>query len=118
MLPLLALPANADNCMQANESEQIAEGRLALGNFKDAADRPESAYILLLPVPVCLSASDPEDRVDSTDKIHIFSSDDKIHATLQRFVGKTVLVRGTPIPALTVHHHAPIVMDISEIDQQ
>ena len=30
--------------------------------------------------------------------------------------GKTVLVRGKPFGAATVHHHAPIVMDISEID--
>ncbi len=118
LVSLATGPAYADNCMKANVADQIAEGRLALGQFKDAADRPESAYILLLPAPACLSAEDPDERVESTDKIHIFSSDDAIQGTLKGFVGKTLLVRGTALPAHTVHHHAPILIDVSEIDQQ
>lgn len=110
--------ASAQGCMKSNEGEQILEGRLALGTFRDAADRPETAYILTLPVPTCLDASDPDDRVASAKTVHIFSSKDKVHATIKRFVGKTVLVRGNPFGAHTAHHHAPIVMDISEIDQQ
>lgn len=118
LFSLATSSAHADNCMEANASDQIAEGRLALGQFKDAADRTETAYILLLPAPTCLSAEDPDERVESTDKIHIFSSDDAIQGTLKSFVGKTVLVRGTALPAHTVHHHAPILIDVSEIDQQ
>lgn len=110
--------ASAQGCMQSNAGEQIAEGRLALGTFRDAADRPETAYILTLAVPTCLNASDPDDRVASAKTIHIYSSKDAVHATIKRFVGKTVLVRGQPFGAHTAHHHAPIVMDISEIDQQ
>jgi hypothetical protein len=31
-------------------------------------------------------------------------------------VGQDVHVRGTPFSAHTAHHHAPIVMEISQID--
>jgi hypothetical protein len=61
-------------------------------------------------------ASDPEFRVKSTRTIHVYSTDERISAEIKRFVGKTVLVRGRPFGAHTAHHHAPIVMDITEID--
>jgi hypothetical protein len=116
-LVLLAAPVvAAGNCMQFNEPGQIAEGRLVVGHFKDAADRPETAYILRLPVATCLDAEDPEFRVKRARTIHIYSSDDKLHARIERFVGQDVMVRGRPFGAHTAHHHAPIVMDISEID--
>ena len=41
---LLAAPAAAaDDCMQSTADEEIAEGRLDIGRFQDAAGRPESA---------------------------------------------------------------------------
>jgi hypothetical protein len=117
-LVLLAAPAAAaDRCMQFDVPRQIAEGRLVIGHFKDAADRPETAYILRLPVATCLSAKDPEFRVERTRTIHVYSSDDKVRARIDHFVGKDVMVRGRPFGAHTAHHHAPIVMDISEIDE-
>ena len=113
---LAAQAAAADRCMQFDGPQQIAEGRLVIGHFKDAADRPETAYILRLPVATCLSAKHPEFRVERTRTIHVYSSDDKVRARIGRFVGKDVMVRGRPFGAHTAHHHAPIVMDISEID--
>lgn len=107
----------ANTCLTANETEQPAEGRLSLGNFKDGAGRKETAFILTVPAPVCLNAEDADERVESSQTIHVFSSDDAVHATLQGYVGKAVLVRGNPMPAMTVHHHAPIIMDITEIDE-
>ena len=35
---------------------------------------------------------------------------------MESLVGEIVIVRGKPFGALTVHHHAPIVMEISGID--
>jgi hypothetical protein len=96
--------------------QEIAEGKLAVASKRDAAGRPEKPYILTLASPACLTAKDPADSVRSARTIHIFSSQDKVHAQIARFVGKTVLVRGQPFAAHTAHHHAPIVMDISEID--
>lgn len=102
--------------MQDNTEGEIAEGRLSVGQFEDAAGRPETAYILTLPVPTCLSGSDEMGNVETAETIHVFSFDDALLAQLKRFVGKDVQVRGTPFGAHTAHHHAPIVMDISEID--
>jgi len=114
----LAGPAMASDCMQFDAHEEIAEGRLAIGHFQDAADRPESAYILSLPVPTCLDADDPEYRVEEAQTIHIYSQDEAVQEQIERFLGMTVLVRGRPFGAHTSHHHAPIVMDITEIDTQ
>ncbi len=116
-LALLAMPAAAAKvCMQFNEPGQIAEGRLVIGHFKDAADRPETAYILRLPAATCLAAADPEFRVRQARTIHVYASDEKISERIGRFVGKTVMVRGRPFGAHTAHHHAPIVMEITAID--
>lgn len=117
-LPLLSVPATAGGCLKAAADGQIAEGRLVLGRFKDAAGRPETAYILLLSQPACLDADEADERVDKSAKIHIFSSRDSIHRQIHSFVGKIIQVRGSPAPALTVHHHAAIIMDIAEIDQK
>jgi hypothetical protein len=117
MMMLAASAANAAECMQDNQADQIAEGRLSLGQFEDAAGNPETAFILTLPVPTCLDGGDADSAVDSTTTIHIFSLDDAIRASIEKFVGKDVHVRGTPFAAHTAHHHAPIVMDVSEIDE-
>jgi Domain of unknown function (DUF4431) len=108
--------ASAAECMQDNQADQIAEGRLSLGKFEDAAGNPEQAFILTLPVPICLDSDDAESAVQGTATIHIFSMDESIRASIESFVGKDVHVRGTPFSAHTAHHHAPIVMDVSEID--
>jgi hypothetical protein len=114
---LAASAANAAECMQDNEDSQIAEGRLSLGQFEDAAGTPEQAFILTVPVPACLDSTDPDGVVASTTTIHVYSMDESVAASIKRFVGKDVHVRGTPFAAHTAHHHAPIVMDVSEIDE-
>ncbi len=115
VLALSAMPALA--CMSDQSKNEIAEGKLAIASKRDAARRPEKVYILTLPTPACLTAYDPDLNVKSTRTIHIFSTNEKVHAQIAKLVGKTVLVRGSPFAAHTAHHHAPIVMDISEIDR-
>jgi hypothetical protein len=117
IMTLAPSAAHATECMQANAGEQIAEGNLARGEFEDAVGRPEEAFILALPEPACLTGSDEMDAVEEAETIHLYSSDDAITRNLKQFVGKDVLVRGTPFGAHTAHHHAPIVMDVSEIDE-
>jgi hypothetical protein len=114
---LAASAAQAAQCMQDNAAGQIAEGRLSKGMFEDAAGRPEDAYILTLPVPACLSGSDAESSVDSTTTIHVYSPDGAISRQLEGLVGRDVHLRGTPFAAHTAHHHAPIVMEVREIDE-
>jgi hypothetical protein len=113
-IALLVMPASA--CMSDQSENAIAEGKLTIATARDAAGRLERAYILTLVSPACLTANDPADRVKGTSTIHIFSMRQKVHAQIAQLVGKTVLVRGRPFAAHTAHHHAPIVMDIGEID--
>jgi len=103
-------------CLKANTDGEIAEGRLSIGHFQDAAGRPQTAYILILAVASCLASDDPDERVERSGKIHIFGSDDRVHLSIRQFVGKVVMVRGRPLPAHTVHHRAPVLMEIREID--
>jgi hypothetical protein len=110
---LAAPPALA--CMSDQSKQESAEGKLSIASKRDATGRPEKVYMLALKSPACLTAQDPADSVKGTRTIHIFSTDDKVHARIGTLVGKTVLVRGQPFAAHTAHHHAPIVMDISEI---
>lgn len=114
---LLGASAHAAECMRANKDGEIAEGRVSAGRFQDAAGRPEQAYILTLPVATCLRGDGEEDNLDKVRRIHIYSTDAKVHGSIRRFVGKTVLVRGNAFAQHTAHHHAPIVMNITEIDQ-
>lgn len=106
----LAVPASAQ-CMKSNTAKQIVEERLTIANAQDSAGRPERPYILHLPVAACIEGTDPEDKVARTRTIHVYSLDNKIGAALRRFVGKSMLVRGKPVPQHTAHHHAPIVME-------
>ena len=117
MLAGLSLPATAA-CLKANTANQVAECRLTIANAQDAAGRPEHPYILHLTGTACLDGPEPEDKVDSTRTIHVYSFDDKIGAALRRLVGKSVKVRGNPFPQHTAHHHAPIVMEVTEIEVQ
>jgi hypothetical protein len=94
-----------------------AEGTLSIGKFEDAAGRPKQAYILTLPAPTCLSGSEAMDNVANVRTIHVYSFDEATLAGIKRLVGKNVQVRGTLFGAHTAHHHAPIVMDVSEIDE-
>ncbi len=113
---ILALSsAAAAQCVAAHEPGTTFEGALAQHTFTDAGGRSEKAFILTLSAPVCLSGTEEIDNVRSARTIHIFSSQDATARSLQRFVGGMVLIRGTAFGALTAHHHAPIVLDVSEI---
>jgi Domain of unknown function (DUF4431) len=111
---LLATPA-AGECLKANVDGQGAQGKLTVGRAKDAAGRPERPYILQLTANACLDAEDPDEAVKSTRTIHLAPGDEKLLPAIRKLVGKTVEVRGNPFGAHTAHHHAPIVMLITEI---
>jgi len=101
-------------CLKPDQLER-AEGRLALGTFRDALDRPEKAFILRLGAAACLDAEAGSDRVDAARTIHVFPTDRATQAAMRRLVGAAVTVRGKPFASHTAHHHAPIVMEVSEI---
>ncbi len=109
--------AVAARCLEADRADEFARGLLSSGVFRDAAGRPESAFILTLPVPTCLTGKEETDNVESSLTIHLYSSDEGVNRRMARFVGKMVRARGTVFGALTVHHHAPIVMALEEINE-
>jgi hypothetical protein len=115
LLALGTVGAAAADCMVAME-EASAEGRLVRGRFEDAAGRPEITIILELKRPGCLTGTDDYDRIDSTPKIHVYSTDAKIRRALSQAVGKIVRVTGKPFGEHTAHHHAPIVMDVARVE--
>jgi hypothetical protein len=114
LLVPLATSATAE-CLKANVEGQTAQGQLTVGRARDAAGRPEKPYILRLTSNACLDADEPDDVVKSTRTIHVFPAEEKLRPTFRRLVGKPVAVRGSPFTAHTSHHHAPIVMQVTEI---
>jgi hypothetical protein len=108
-------PAEA-GCLRANADWQSARGRLTTARAHDAAGRPETPYILELDVAICLQAEDPDEAVGSARTMQVFPDDEKLAPAFRRLIGKMVTVRGNPFAAMTAHHHAPIVMGVTEIE--
>ena len=104
-------------CLKANTPDQTAEGRLtsvqiSIPDYK----LREQAYILRLKSDACLESSDDYDKVERTNRIHVFSMDDAMRKKLRAAVGKMVRVSGSPFGEENLHHHAPIVMGVSAIE--
>ncbi len=116
VIALISASAAAE-CLHANTEGQVAEGRLAFARIIDYGygGRKENAYILVLTKPACLEGPVEYDQIESTLKIHVFSLSDAMLRKLKANVGKIVCVSGNPFGEHTAHHHAPIVMDVSEV---
>jgi hypothetical protein len=102
-------------CLKANVEGQTAQGELTIGRARDAAGRPERPYILRLTSNACLDADDPDDVVRARGRFTSSPRKKSCSSRSARLVGKPVAVRGSPFTAHTSHHHAPIVMQVSEI---
>jgi hypothetical protein len=114
---MLAFPCLAKaECVGPNAPLTV-EGQIAIGNFHDAADRPESALILTMTSPICLSGPEEEDNVEPTRKLHVYGDDTATQRKLRSFVGKGVRVTGEVFAAHSAHHHAPIVMDVKRVEK-
>ena len=117
MAALAGSAASAD-CLKANTPDQRAEGKLVSVRITIEAYRlKEQAYILQLRAPACLEGTDDYDKVEKTERIHVFSMDDAMRKRMRGLVGKNVRVTGNAFGEHTAHHHAPIVMSISTIDR-
>jgi Domain of unknown function (DUF4431) len=102
----------AEPCMQANKSGEMQQGRLVPKTMGG-----ERVYILQIPLPECLSGDAPSDNVKGTKTIQVMSSDAKVSKLIAKFAGKDVQVTGRAFGATTPNHKAPIVMDLSDIDE-
>jgi hypothetical protein len=102
-------------CLKSNVEGQSTKGQLAIGRARDAAGRPETPYILRLASNACLDADNRDHAVRSARTIHMLPADENMRRTFRLLAGKTVVVRGSPPIASTAHHHARIVMHVTEI---
>ena len=103
-------------CLKSNVKGQSAEGQLAIGRARDADGRPETPYILRLASNACLVADNRDGAVRRARTIHMLPGDENMRRTFRLLAGKTVVVRGSPSIAYTAHHHARIVMHVTEIN--
>ncbi len=101
-------------CLEAGKPESV-QGVLQERTFQNAGGEDERAYILDLPAPACLVGAEEEDNKAGVLTIHLFSNGASIKSRLQHLAGSAVDARGNPFGALTMHHHAPIVMDVQSI---
>jgi hypothetical protein len=99
--------ARAGDCTQAGGDDGIAEGRLTVR---------DDGIILKLPEPMCLEGPEDSDNVPASAEVHVYSLDDKLQESLRGLIGKDVHLRGTFMGAMTQHHKAPIVMQVTEAD--
>ena len=116
MTAMFSGSADAADCLKANAPSQVAEGRLRLVKISTPAyNRRDDAYILTLRSPACLDGED-FDKVEKTERIHVFSTDAAMLKRLKSFDGKSVRVTGSAFGEHTAHHHAPIVMSLETIE--
>jgi hypothetical protein len=102
-------------CMRADR-EETASGRLTIQHFSDADQWSGQAYILVLSRPACLI--DPAfNDVPEAQNVQIAATNETVRDRLARWVGNTVVVRGSAFAAHTIHHRAPIVMEVSAISR-
>ena len=114
----LAGSAASADCLKANTPDQHAEGKLVSLRITIEAYRlKEQAYILQLRATACLEGTDDFDKVEKTQRIHVFSMDEAMRKRMRGLVGKNVRVTGNAFGEHLAHHHAPIVMSISTIDR-
>ncbi len=101
-------------CLEAGKAESI-QGVLQERTFQNAGGEDELAYILTPRAPACLAGAEAEDNKTGVLTIHLFSADPSMESRLQSLLGSAVEAHGSPFGALTMHHHAPIVMEIETI---
>jgi hypothetical protein len=102
----------------ANRDDQQVTGQLAQLKITVEAYRfTETAFILSLAEPACLQGESEYDKVDGTKRVHVFSMDEKIRRKLRANVGKTVRVSGFAFGEQTIHHHAPIVLNVMKVER-
>ena len=116
-LLFLAAGAAQAACLKAGAEDQIAEGRLAIVRIAIPDTKlKEQVFMLQLAAEACLDVTDKDDEVEPTRRIHVFSMDEGLRKRMRGLVGKAVRVRGAPFGQHTAHHHAPIVMNVSDIE--
>ncbi len=122
ILAAATLPAAAaPGCMDVRSANAAVsfEGRLERGTYTTpgaGTGQPESAYILTLDRAICIDdGGEFADPDQSFNRVHLFTSNDRIRPRLRAAVGRRVRITGSGFAAHTAHHHAPLVVDVGSI---
>jgi hypothetical protein len=114
----LAIASAQAACLKAGAPDQVAEGRLTSVRISiPAYGLKEQAYILRLATDACLEGSGEFDKVERTNRIHVFAMGDALRKQLRSLEGRPVRVSGEPFGEHTAHHHAPIVLRVTRIER-
>jgi hypothetical protein len=118
-------------CINVNQTETLTfEGTLTFHIFGGPpynggvrlGDTPEPTYILKLDDATCAIGDDSVDPNNPIDRIQVFpeysaTENRELSNDLRRLVGRRVRVRGrSRFGAQTGHHHAPLLLPISQIE--
>lgn len=126
-LAVTATPLDESGCLDARGNGMVElSGMLRLEVFPgppnyqsvESGDLAESTYILELPESLCLEDGlflEPGTRFD---RAQLYSTDRLIAGTLSANVGRTIRVRGDGFGSITGHHHAPLVIEVGEVEVQ
>lgn len=114
-ISVFLVPAGAD-CLKANQEGQVAEGKLERRRISvEAYKLTETAYLLFPSKSLCLDGED-YDHIESAKRTHVFSMDRVVRTKLEASLGKKVRVTGNAFGEQTVHHHAPIMMNVVAVE--
>ena len=100
-----------------NVSKQVFPGP---PNYESVAngDMPEQAWILLLDAPICIDdKGEFAEPALQFDTAQVYSTLDPINAQLSRLVGARVRIIGHGFASHTGHHHAPLVVELTQISK-
>ena len=116
---LLVLAGSAEaECLKANKTDVVLEGRLMIGRVKNYERKKIQVFILDLAKPICLDGEE-YDKVDDTRQVHLYSLKQPMLKQLRGLAGRAVRVEGRPFGQVSYHHHhAPIVMEVARIERR
>ena len=121
-VPLSAEPVALGQCVNAGMAvsvsgkltEQIFAGRPNFESIKDG-DEEVHVWILELDNRQCLIDGEFSDPSVSFDRAHIYSSVQGLRKILTAAEGRHVQVAGTGFASHTMHHRAPLVIDVTTL---
>jgi hypothetical protein len=86
-------------------------------NYEDVrqGDKPEPAYILTLPAPICLTGDEFADAKVLFSEAHLVATDKTAKAMRLLVNSRVVATLSQPMAAHTGHHRRPLVAWVSKI---
>jgi hypothetical protein len=124
ILLLLAAGSAGAACFDLSKSEPhsltgLLSQRIFPGapGFQDVrrGDAPEPGYLLQLPEAICLTGDEFADPATMFSEVQLVETD-KTAGAMRAMAGHNVTVELTqPIPAMTGHHHRPLVAWVTSI---